>query len=126
MTTEVDNRQDIIDSRDIIERVDDLRAGWMAGEGNLNDLSPDGDYELGILEILVDEADVSPDWIYGETLIRDSYFTEYAQELADDLCLYDRDYDWPHNFIDWDAAAEALHVDYFDVDFDGVTYWIRG
>jgi hypothetical protein len=28
--------------------------------------------------------------------------------------------------IDWDQAARELQVDYFDVDFDGVTYWIRG
>jgi len=27
--------------------------------------------------------------------------------------------------IDWKAAARDLQVDYTEVDFDGVSYWIR-
>lgn len=81
--------------------------------------------ELRTLKALEEEAASSPDWTYGETLIRDSYFREYAEQLADDLGAVDRDARWPVCYIDWDAAADALKQDYSSVDFDGVTYWIR-
>lgn len=35
------------------------------------------------------------------------------------------DASWPNNCIDWGRAAEELKVDYFEVDYDGVTYLIR-
>lgn len=49
----------------------------------------------------------------------------HAQELADDIGAIDRNATWPCNCIDWDEAAEQLQQDYTEVDFDGVTYWVR-
>ena len=121
----ISNTDDFIDSRDVIERIDELRAGWMA-TGDTDDLTPEEAGELAILEALADEGGVSPDWDYGETLIRDSYFREYAQNLASDIGAITDEYSWPASHIDWRAAAAALQQDYFDVDFDGVRYWIRG
>jgi hypothetical protein len=87
----------------------------------------DGDEkaELAALKALAKEAEGSPDWTYGETLIRDSYFVNYAQELADDCGMLDKDNRWPYTCIDWDHAAKELQYDYIAVDFDGVDYWIR-
>jgi len=108
---------DVIDSRDIIARIEELEAD--------DDRDEDDDEELRILQDLALEAAVSSDWEYGETLIRDSYFREYAEQLADDLGYTHRACSWPYTCIDWDSAARELQVDYFTVEFDGVQYWIR-
>jgi hypothetical protein len=89
------------------------------------DQSGEGD-ELRALEALAEEADdYASDWKYGAQLVRDSYFKEYAQELAEDIGLIQRDAVWPNSCIDWDQAALELQMDYTAVDFDGVTYWVR-
>jgi hypothetical protein len=81
---------------------------------------------LKALQALADEASgYAPDWQYGEALIRDSYFTEYAQELAEDIGAVNCDASWPNQYIDWERAADALKADYTSVDFDGVDYWVR-
>lgn len=58
-------------------------------------------------------------------LIRDSYFRDYAEELAEDIGAIPENRSWPMFNIDWDAAAKELQMDYSAVDFDGVTYWIH-
>jgi hypothetical protein len=134
----VTNSADVIDSRDVIERIDELDseietlrdeadAAREVGElsdamlGELEDLMS----EMKALRDLQNEAESSPNWRHGETLIRDSYFEEYAEQLADDIGAIDAKAGWPCNCIDWEAAADLLRQDYSAVDFDGVTYWIR-
>jgi antirestriction protein len=117
------NSDDIIDSRDVIERIAELEA--VAEEGD-SLLDRDERIELGALWNLADEASgYAADWEYGETLIRDSYFVTYAQQLAEDIGAVNPDAGWPNSYIDWERAAEALRMDYTSVDFDGVTYWVR-
>lgn len=117
---EINNAQDFIDSRDIIERVEEL-------EGFENvDLDDDEKEELQALQELVGECEgYSGDWQYGATLIRDSYFEQYARDFAEDIGAVDRSTSWPNDCIDWKEAAEQLQMDYTCVDFDGVDYWIR-
>ncbi len=82
--------------------------------------------ELTALQKLASEAaDYCADWKYGESLIRDSYFKTYAQELAEDVGDVPKDLAWPFTCIDWDQAARELQYDYTSVEFDGVTYWVR-
>lgn len=64
------------------------------------------------------------DW-YPITLIRDDYFEEYAQELAEDIGAIDRNAAWPNNCIDWTQAAKELEMDYSSVDFDNIPYLYR-
>lgn len=85
-----------------------------------------------LLKLAEEAAQYAPDWEHGETLIRDSYFKEYAQELAEDCAPFPRNSPegkalemWPYRCTDWDQAARELQMDYTAVDFDGVTYWIR-
>lgn len=157
------NRDDMIDSRAVIERIEELESLLEDCENEAREAAerarieflaaledgepydeedlvramdaaaaehePDTDdvEELAALKALAEEAESSPDWIYGEVLIRDSYFREYAEQLADDIgavnCKHAND--WPLRHIDWERAAEELKADYFSVDYDGVEYWIR-
>ena len=119
------NSDDIIDSRDVIEAISDLET-----ELEDNDLQADEREELtdelSALKALAEEAsDYAADWQYGESLIRDSYFEEYAQELADDIGAINKEATWPNDCIDWERAARELQQDYTSVEFRGVTYWTR-
>lgn len=119
----IDNTQDLIDSRDIIERLavlDPFDAD--------NPLTDEEDAErAALLKLALEAADYAEDWLYGVTLIRDSYFKDYAYELADDIGALRtiEGQSWPMCHIDWQAAADSLRQDYTAVDFDGVTYWVR-
>lgn len=104
----------IIDSRDLIARAAELEAN--------EDRDEDEDAELAAILELAEEVS---EWEYGAGLIREDYFTEYAQELAEDIGAIDKDAAWPASYIDWDAAADALKMDYSAVKFLGFTYYVR-
>lgn len=116
--TDISNADDIIDSRDVIARIEELEE--------IETRDDDEEAELAALKAFAAEgADYAPDWDYGETCIRDSYFVEYAQQLAEDIGAINADATWPNNCIDWERAARELRMDYTAIDFDGVTYWVR-
>lgn len=91
------------------------------GESVLTDA--DDAEELRILTELADEcAGYSPDWEYGESLIRRSYFEQYMNNMAADC------YTLPPDMPSWMSIVldyVALEQDYASVDFDGVEYLIR-
>jgi len=120
----IDNSQDFLDVRDIIERVEELEAG--------QPLEDDEDLaELDILKRLLEDLRGrggdhywDGDW-FPVSLIRDSHFVEYAQELAADIGAINPDAGWPLYHIDWESAANDLKMDYSIVEFNGVDYWYR-
>ncbi len=140
-TQEIDNGQDIIDSRDVIARIEQLESQTKevshhdddCAEGceseactvEILDLDEDEEAELTALKGLASEGEGYGDWAHGEALIRDSYFEDYARQLAEDLGYISGDEHWPHTCIDWTKAVEELQQDYTQVDFDGVAYWMR-
>lgn len=124
LTGELHGGMDMIDSRDVIERIAEL-TDLREEDGDEEVISKDEREELGQLLSLKEDASDSPDWEYGETLIRDGYFLNYAMQLAEDIGAVPSSIPWPMSHIDWNAAAEALKQDYFYVNFDGDTYWIR-
>ena len=86
--------------------------------------------ELKALKDLASEAESSPNWTHGESLIRESYFEDYIRELVDDCYpmpegFSNGEWPWRHMTMDWEAAANEAKQDYTEVDFDGVTYLIR-
>lgn len=114
----IDNTAEVIDSREVIARIEYLQ--------DEEELTEEETEELSILTALQDEASgYSEDWRYGSTLIHADYFEDYARELAEDIGAIDPDASWPLSFIDWSAAADALKEDYTEVDFGGESYWIR-
>ena len=127
MRNAIDNTDDVIDSRDVIERIETLES--LKAD---HDDDPEGGHfsdedalELRDLRALANEAiQYSGDWEYGSSLIRDSYFTDYAREMLEDCG--DIPKDLPHYIaVDWDQTALNIRVDYTPIDFGGVTYWVR-
>lgn len=115
---EISKYDDIIDSRDVEERIEELQ----------DEENPDNhqQQELDALIALRNEAkDYNCEWQYGEQLIRDTYFKDYCMELAEDVGAIDANAVWPYTCIDWEMASRELKYDYTSVDFDGVDYWIR-
>ncbi len=141
MTRTIDNTDDVIDSRDIIARIEELTEECENGvdddgdtvytprdalpEGHEQALDADEKAELAALRKLASQGeDYAADWEHGEALIRETYFKQYAMELADDLGI-EAPTQWPYTCIDWDQAARELQHDYTAIDFDGVTYYVR-
>lgn len=160
MSHTISNSDNVIDSRDVIARIEELESdrsdlldALTEAQDAHNDALPapesakdmgvlsdavkeaqatlqewDEGYdgkELKVLRELADEASGCSDWTYGEMLIRDSYFEDYARDLAEDIGSISKDQSWPNNCIDWEQAADQLKQDYTTVEFDGVIYWIR-
>lgn len=116
--------EEVIDSRELIELRETVQA-WLGDE----DHDPDEYDEVDARAIVaaVDEFESAgvADWQYGEAFIRDDYFEEHARQLAEDIGAIADDAGWPMSYIDWDAAAEALRMDYTAVEVNGVTFWAR-
>ena len=116
-TYPISNTDDMIDSRNVIDRIEALQAS--------TDLDEDETEELAALQALAAECS-HPDWKDGVALISEGYFVTYAHDLAEDIGgeIF-RGNGWPVCHIDWDAAADSLRQDYTRVDFAGQTYWMR-
>jgi hypothetical protein len=127
--TVLDLSADIIDVRDIIARYEELESERDA----LDENNPqDADLACEHCELAAILAELKGnggdeqwrgDW-YPVTLISDSYFTTYAQEMLQDCGLIPREF--PNYIeIDWDATARNVRTDYTSTDIAGVTYWYR-
>jgi len=140
--TNIDNMQDVIDSRGIIARIEELESErdtakeYCEENGILSqvmednteqfltdEFSEDNYRELATLKALAEEcADYSSDWEYGEQLIRRSYFKDYMDQMVEDC--YTLPEDMPH-WMTITLDYDALEQDYSSVDYDGVEYLIR-
>lgn len=135
---DVSETDDTIDSRDVIKRIEIYRDAITAAGVDPVTLpdafdpeSREDGYtvkgwleEFAALSALEEQCNYG-DWRYGTTLIRDSYFEDYAREFADDIGAVNSEAKWPNSCIDWEAAADELKQDYTSVSFRGVDYWVR-
>jgi len=155
MADSINHTDDIIDVRDVIARVEELRnerdtldtaleEADEALDGTLeladakhdaqtalDEWNLDNSEELEELESLLDDLkgyggdeQWEGSW-YPVTLIRESHFEDYAQQLATDIGAIDESSSWPNNCIDWERAARELKMDYSEVEFKGVTFFYR-
>jgi len=160
---EITNGEDVIDSRDIIERIayledemEDFKTTKKLPSFDWEDKWEGSEYdtwdkrhkkhdmewaisqwetwehveEYRALKAIEQECEGYGDWQYGETLIRDSYWQSYIEELIKDCYEMPKEmnngaWPWRHFTMDYEAAAEEAKEDYMSVDFDGVDYWMR-
>jgi hypothetical protein len=126
--------EDVIDVRDVIARVEELRdereqSDIPANEyGGPKDTWAEERAELATLESLL--ADLKGyggdeqwegEW-YPVSLIRDGYFEQAMDELLEDIG------DLPKNlpgYLKITVDYDALQMDYSSVELDGETYWYR-
>jgi hypothetical protein len=160
MANSITTYDDTIDSRNVIERIEELEAereglveAVTEAETQLNnavgaeeiaaannavalaqddldnfDVYDDQGVELTKLKEFAEEVEsqgVTTEWEYGAIFVRDTYFTDYAQQEAEDCGLLENCDKWPATCIDWDQAARELQMDYTSVEFDSVDYWVR-
>lgn len=95
-TAEITNSANMIDSRDVIARID-----WLEGTDDEEERA-----ELAALKSLAEEA------------------SNYAAELLKDMGVLPNDLPW-YVEIDWETTAGHIQQDYTAVDFNGVTYYVR-
>ncbi len=156
MSRDVDNSQDLMDSRDVIARIEELQdeRDTLATEvtdaaETLKEGQEDGDEEKEALQDALDAATealkewiegdegaelralqafadelsgYADDWQHGCTIIRDSYFETYMDEMLEDIG------DLPKNlpyYLTITVDYDALKQDYTSAEFDGTTYWVR-
>lgn len=115
---------DVLDSRDLEERITELTDEKDMLQETGETLDEDDQDELDALTALRDET-VSSGWYGGIFFVLDEYFTEYAQEFAEDIGAIDRNASWPLYYIDWDRAADDLKKDYLVAEIQGETYYYR-
>ena len=137
----VSNNDLVIDSRDVIEEIAQLResleaasgkdcgdfggdAGWLEYCLTCDDCDHEEVEKLTALVNLQDQCECYSEWTYGEQLIHSSHWVDYVQELIKDCG------ELPRNIpsyieIDWEATADNVEWDYERVNFDGEEYLIR-
>lgn len=106
---------EILDSRDILARVDELR-GCCVGKEEAE--------EFRDLLKICEQGEGFPGWLHGAFFIRDDYFPEYAKELAEDIGMVSGEGSMD-TYIDWNQVAEDWKSDYGDLEINGETYWGR-
>ena len=135
----LDLGSDMIDSRDIIDRLEEVIEEIEELEESIEDeqeLTEDGYKvkrsdeldelieERDMLESICEQGSDCEDWKYGVTLISDDYFVEYCQELVSDIGDLPRDIP-SYLVIDWEATADNIRQDYTEIDVNGRVYWAR-
>lgn len=123
----------IIDSREIIERIEELEStqadlverlsNGEISESDMKAFDDEEGKELDMLREFAEECEqYSADWEYGETLIREDYFEQYMDEMIEDC------YELPKNLPYWMTITydyDALQQDYAEVKLDDEKYFIR-
>lgn len=124
---ELDLNDDIIDVRDIIARVEELENEMPENDNDVRNWVNLDEYTK-LTEILDDlkgeggDEQWRGDW-YPVTLICESHFTDYAEELVCECYDLGKLPNFVH--IDWEATAREVAMDYSEVGIDGITYFYR-
>lgn len=125
LETAVEEAQELFDGFDgSSEEYASIGESVAEAEAAKTDWNEENGEELTQLGKIVDEIgeDTCRD---GSTLIADSHFKRYAQELADEIGAINSDASWPMNCIDWDQAVRELQMDYSSITIDGHDWWVR-
>jgi hypothetical protein len=115
--------EDVFDSRDAEAWLD-----WWDDEMIAEQDASNGGTDLADLRTALQELRAECEgygWEYGIGFIRETYFEDYARELASDIGAIDGHASWPLMHIDWEGAARDLAMDYSTCEVDDMTYYWR-
>jgi hypothetical protein len=111
--------------------VTDAESDAEAAREALDEWEEENREEFDTLSGIVDELrgdggdhQFEGDWFPGY-LIRETHFTDYAQQFAEDIGAIPGDAAWPCTCIDWEEAARELRHDYSETDINGTSYLYR-
>lgn len=114
MNNNFDGTDDIMDSRDITARIEELEAIAVIDRDEEEQDELDDLYEL--------QEQTSHIFENEESFISDDYFPEYTKQLLEDTGTISPDFpSWI--VVDWEETANNLLIDYMSYEFRGTTYW---
>lgn len=113
-----------LDTRELEERIVELEDELEAIQDEDEDADLDKDERDELDELLALREEVS-EWHYGETLIEERDFQDYARQQAEDMLGSEAFSQWPFTCIDWEKAADDLSSDYSTVTYKGTDYYVR-
>lgn len=116
-TESIDPGDDIIEGWAIVDRIDYLARFEEDADEENPILDEDEVEELRMLRELMEE--IREDAF----LICESYFEEYARQLAEDIGAIGGETQWPATCIDWEQAADDLKMGFTSVEFGEYTYY---
>ena len=111
-----------LDARELMKELDELRDQKTDAEENKDTLGLDEGEEERLTALLELEEALGPG--SDVTLIPEDEFEDYAQELAYDCGLINRDHTLD-SYIDWERWADDCKSDYTTITFDGDDYLYR-
>ena len=123
------NHDDTISSDDIIERIEELESELESELETLKDADPeaeldDGDAaELKNLKEIIEKMGSAATREH-ETLIRESYWEDYVEQLCEEIGDIPKDLP-AYIHIDWKWTAREIAMDYSTVELDGISYYYR-
>lgn len=140
---------DIFDTRDLTDYRDSLESDlvdyyneYMEDVENFEDVEDIGGYEdwdegfadtyadeiehYENVEYFCEELSSIPDFNYGETVIKENYFSDYCKDFVQECGYIPNDLpSWIEDNINWEGVAEDLRQDYSEADFEGETFYFR-
>jgi len=155
MSNEINSGDDVIDSRDVISRIEELENDIINLEEDIDALEDEAEsleddetenserneqIETEINGLKSDLEDIQDELNPLATFAEQG--ENYAADWNHGTTLINVDYfetyakelhedinesndNWPYNCIDWTVAADELKVDYSEIDFNGESYLVR-
>jgi len=105
---------DIFDSRDLLDELKTLDKEY-------------DDERIKAIEELIEEVG-EDNFDFGVTFIHKNYWVSYCEDTAYEFGYLDgggNSYNPLHNHIDWESWADAVAMDYNQIEFDGNDYYWR-
>ena len=104
---------DILDSRDLLDELKTLDKEY-------------DEERIEAIEELIEEVG-EDNFEMGVAFIRENYWESYCEDMAYDFGFLDRqdDINPLHYHIDWQGWADAVEIDYNQIEFDGDNYYWR-
>ena len=143
MTNAINNTDNVIDSRDVIARIEELEAKFNEYNEDMIEsahvegrkipdpltiadwaelFSEEGE-ELTALKALAEQCeDEIENWEHGAQLIREDYFETAMDEMLEYCGYIPRDLP---SFLTITVDYDALKQEYIDMDFNGQNYYVR-